>query len=177
MTASVVLVAAVAKNGVIGRDNGLPWRLSTDLKRFKALTMGAPMVMGRKTFQSIGKPLPGRRTIVVTRDPTFLADGVTVALSLDEALRAARAEAADMGAERIAVVGGAEIYRAAIGKADRLEITEVDGTVEGDARFPDIVPGEWRETARELVPAGEKDDHAMSFVSYVRAGSNGKGGR
>lgn len=172
MTASVVLVAAVAKNGVIGRDNGLPWRLSTDLKRFKQLTLGGPMVMGRKTYQSIGKPLPGRRTIVVTRDPGFSAEGMSVAPTPEEALRVAQADAAEMGAETIAVVGGAEIYRATIGLADRLEITEVDCTVDGDAHFPEILPAEWTEVSRMGMSPGAKDDHAMSFVSYVRKGSD-----
>ncbi|MDQ0315287.1 dihydrofolate reductase [Amorphus orientalis] len=164
----IVLVAAVARNGVIGRDNDMPWRLSTDLKRFKALTMGCPMIMGRKTFQAIGKPLPGRRTIVVTRNAGFSTGGIEIAESLDAALTLARSLAGEMGAAAIPIVGGGEIYAAAMPLADRLEITEVDCSPDGDARFPQIDPGIWRETARNAVPAGEKDDFPMAFVSYVR---------
>lgn len=168
-----MLIAAVARNGVIGRDNALPWHLSTDLKRFKALTLGAPMVMGRKTFQSIGKPLPGRPTIVVTRDAGLVIDGVETAASLEAALERARSVASEMGAETVAVVGGGEIYRAAMSVADRLEITEVACDADGDARFPGIDPAIWMETERQAVPAGEKDDHAMTFVSYRRCDPSG----
>jgi dihydrofolate reductase len=171
----VVVVAAVSETGVIGRDNQLPWHLSSDLKRFKALTMGKPMIMGRKTWQSIGKPLPGRRTIVVSRDPHLAADGAVLALSLRDAFVLARDAAIEMDADEIAIVGGAEIYAAVMKDADRLEITEVHCQLEGDATFPEIRPAEWRETARVEVPAGEKDDHAMAFVTYERRPPGGDG--
>src|SRR5262245_19310100 len=116
----VAIFVAVAENGVIGRDNGLPWRLSSDLRRFKAATMGKPVVMGRKTWESIGKPLPGRANIVVTRDRSFQPDGVETTASFDAALALARARAHEMAADQICIIGGGEIYRQAIGIADRL---------------------------------------------------------
>lgn len=164
---SVSIVAAVADNGVIGSNSKMPWRLSTDMKRFKRLTMGKPVVMGRKTFESIGKPLPGRLNVVVTRQPGFRPEGVAVAASLDAALAMA-AEAADKG--EVVVAGGGEIYAAAIGLADRLYITHVAARPEGDTRFPDIDPAVWRATATETVPAGEKDSAATRFVIYERVG-------
>ncbi|MGX1306661.1 dihydrofolate reductase [Amorphus suaedae] len=164
----VVMVAAVSENGVIGRDNKLPWRLSSDLKRFKALTIGKPMIMGRKTWDSIGQPLPGRRSIVVSRELKFVAPGAAVAASLSDAFVLARDAAIEMDANEIVVVGGAQIYAAAMDDADRLEITEVHCQMDGDARFPEIKPAKWRETARVEMPAGEKDDHAMTFVTYER---------
>ena len=133
---AIVLLAAVAENGVIGRDNALPWRLSSDLKRFKALTLGKPVVMGRKTYLSIGKPLPGRTNIVVTRDPNFRADGVVVATSVDAALEAARDDARRRGANEIMVIGGTEIFAQTMALADRLEITHVHARPAGDTFFP-----------------------------------------
>jgi len=165
---AIVLLAAVAENGVIGRDNALPWRLSTDLKRFKALTMGKPMVMGRKTYTSIGRPLPGRTNIVVTRDPNFHADGVVVAASVPMALELACAEARRTGADAVMVIGGTEIFRQTMTLADRLEITHVHARPEGDVIFPDIDPKHWRETARREHPAGPQDDASVSFVTYQR---------
>ena len=169
----VVMIAAVSETGVIGRDNQLPWRLSSDLRRFKALTMGKPMIMGRKTWESIGRALPGRRTIVVSRDPGFAADGVIVAGTVGDAFVLARDAAVEMDAGEIAVVGGGQIYAAAMRDADRLEITEVHCRLEGDAVFPEIRPSDWREVARQEVPAGEKDDHAMAFVTFERARPGG----
>jgi dihydrofolate reductase len=169
MTVPVVLVVAVARNGVIGVENGLPWRLSSDLKHFKALTMGQPIIMGRKTFQSIGKPLPGRETIVVTRDAAAaFGDGVHAAASVPAALDLAQDLAARMNAPSVAVIGGGEIYAQSIAHADRLEITEVDAAPEGDARFPEIDAARWQEIAREPHQAGPKDDHAFSFVTLTR---------
>ena len=127
MSAPVVaLIAAVARNGVIGAGDALPWRLSSDLKHFKALTMGKPLVMGRKTFQSIGRPLPGRAIIVVTRDEGFAADGVEIARDIEAALRLAEAKACAAGADEIIVAGGGEIYAQTIARAGRLYVTEVD---------------------------------------------------
>lgn len=170
MSLPLVFIVAVAKNGVIGGDNKLLWRLSGDLKRFKALTMGKPMIMGRKTFDSIGKPLPGRTTIVVTRDASWRHEGVEVAHHLDEALALGEAAAASMGASEIAVVGGAEIYRQLLPKAARVEWTEVDLMPEGDARFAPLDPKEWREVAREAHTRNPeaKDEADYAFVTYQR---------
>ena len=164
MTARVSLVAAVATNGVIGDDGRLPWRLSSDLRRFKTLTFGKPVVMGRKTFDTIGKPLVGRDNIVVTRQGGFAPAGVTVAASLDAAL----ARAAAGGTSEIMVLGGGEIYAQAIGRADRLYITHVDAAPAGDTRFPVIDPAVWQAIAEEALPAGDKDSAATRFVTYDR---------
>jgi dihydrofolate reductase len=163
----IALFAAVAENGVIGRDNGLPWRLSTDQRRFKALTMGKPLVMGRKTWESFPRqPLPGRPNIVITRDQDFRAEGADVAHSLDEALRLARERAG--GADEICVIGGGEIYAQAIGIADRLYITHVRASPEGDTRFPPIDPAVWEAVSTEDHPDGEKDSHPTRFAIYRR---------
>jgi dihydrofolate reductase len=164
----LLLVAAVASNGVIGANNRLLWRLSSDLRRFKALTMGKPLVMGRKTFESIGRPLPGRETIVVTRDKAFAHAGALVAHSLDAALRLAADRAAAMGADTIVIAGGGEIYAQTIGRADRLAITEVALEPEGDARFPAIDPLRWGEVRREKGERGPRDDADFAFVDYER---------
>ena len=166
---AVVLLAAVAENGVIGRDNALPWRLKSDLQRFRALSIGKPVVMGRKTYLSIGKPLPGRTNIVVTRDPNFRADGVVAAMSIDAALEAAHEDARRRGANEIMVIGGTEIFAQTMGLADRLEITHVHARPAGDTFFPAIDPKLWREAARRDHPAGPQDDAPVSFVTYQRA--------
>ncbi|WP_312362801.1 dihydrofolate reductase [Ensifer sp.] len=164
----ISLIAAVAANGVIGREGDLPWRLPTDLKRFKALTLGKPVIMGRKTWASIGRPLPGRANIVISRSAEFSAEGAIVAHSLEEALVAARREASAAGADEVCVVGGGEIYRQAIGVADILHITEVPADIEGDARFPQIDPAIFDKVFEEDLPQGEKDSHAMHFVTWRR---------
>ncbi len=164
----VVFLVAMGENGVIGRDGDMPWRLSTDLKRFKARTLGKPVIMGRRTFASIGRPLPGRDIIVVTRQAGFAPDGVTVAASPDEAVAAARRIAAASGAAEIVVAGGGEIYRALLGAAGRLVVTEVHARPEGDVHFPAIDPAVWREVGREGPVQGERDSAAMSFVEYER---------
>src|SRR6476659_9249982 len=146
---AIILLAAVAENGVIGSGNALPWRLRSDMQHFRALTMGKPVIMGRKTFLSIGKPLKGRTTIVVTRERAFMAAGAVVAPGLDAALSAARGDALRRQADAIIVAGGAEIYAQALPFASRLVITRVHRRVEGDTVFPTIDPGIWRETARE----------------------------
>ncbi len=165
----LLLVAAVARNGVIGDGKRLLWRLSSDLRRFKALTMGKPLVMGRRTFQSIGRPLPGRETIVLTRDPGFSAPGVRVARSLEGALALAHELAATMGADAIVIAGGGELYAETIGRADRLAITEVALEPEGDVRFPPIDPGVWREALREPGARGPQDEADFAFVEYTRS--------
>jgi dihydrofolate reductase len=165
----IVLVAAVADNGVIGRGNALPWRLRSDMQHFRALTMGKPVIMGRKTYLSIGKPLTGRTTVVVSRDPAFAVPGVVVAPSLDAALEAARGDALRRGVDAIMVAGGAEIYAQSQARADRLEITHVHAAPDGDAVFPTIDPATGREVARRDNPPGPDDAFAATFVTYERA--------
>ena len=169
------LIAAVAENGVIGSGNSLPWRLSSDMKRFKALTMGKPVIMGRKTYESIGKPLAGRVNIVVSRQGGFAPEGVIVAPTLDAALVRAEEGARVAADEEIMVIGGGEIYRTAIGVADRLYITHVEASPEGDTHFPPIEPAHWRATTAERLPAGAKDSAATTFVVYERIGAESAG--
>jgi len=167
----IALIAAVARNGVIGDGLALPWRLSTDMRRFKRLTLGKPVIMGRKTFETIGKPLAGRLNIVVTRQRDMQIAGVSVAPSLDAALAIAAEEAAKAGAGETMVIGGGEIYAAAIGRADRLYITHVEASPQGDAHFPPIDPATWKSVESERVPAGEKDSVATTFAVYERIGA------
>lgn len=160
---------AIAENGVIGRAGGLPWRLSTDLKRFKADTMGNPVIMGRKTFESIGKPLPGRLNIVVTRRKDWHADGVETALSLDAAIRLGREGAMAMQESReICVIGGGEVYREALPLTGWLHVTHVLATVDGDTFFPRIDPGVWAAISSMDFPPGEHDSHATRHMVYER---------
>ena len=165
---NILLVAALAQNGVIGRGNALPWRLKSDMQHFRALTMGKPVVMGRKTFLSIGKPLKGRTTIVMSRDSDFTAPGIVVAPSLDAALSAARGDALRRNADTIVVAGGAEIYAQAMLLATQLAITHVHKQVDGDAYFPAIDPNEWSESARSEHEAAAEDEAAFAFVTYAR---------
>ena len=162
--AEIELIVAVARNGVIGRDGAMPWRLPTDLKHFKRRTLGMPVVMGRKTFESIGRALPGRRCIVVTRDAAYRADGCEVAAGVESAL----ALAASGDPERVCVIGGAEIYRQTMDRADRLVVTEVDATPEGDTVLPPIDPAAWREVARAMPDADPRDSDPIAFVTYER---------
>ena len=164
----LALIAAVADNGTIGRDGGLPWRLSNDLRYFRSITMGKPVIMGRRTYESIGKPLPGRANIVVSRNGSFAPDGVTVAADLDAAIAAAEALAAEAGADEILVIGGAALYDAALPRADRLYLTEVHAGIDGDVHFPPFDRSAWREVSRTAHPAGEKDEHPHSFVVLDR---------
>ncbi|HRJ68361.1 MAG TPA: dihydrofolate reductase [Beijerinckiaceae bacterium] len=166
---TLVMVAAVARNGAIGRDNRLLWRLKSDLQRFKRITLGKPMIMGRKTYDSIGRPLPGRTTIVVTRDPAFAAAGVMVAASPEAALHLARQEAEKLGVPDVIIAGGGEIYTRFLPIADRLEITEVDLAPVADAYFPPLDPTLWKVAAREAHAPGPGDETAFTFVTYVRA--------
>jgi dihydrofolate reductase len=157
----ISMIVAMAENRAIGKDNDLPWHLPADLKHFKALTMGKPMIMGRKTFDSIGRPLPGRRTIVVTRNMQWYTEGVDAADSLEGAIQMAEM------AEEIMIVGGAQIYAQAMVHADRLYVTEVALKIDGDAYFPQIDASEWSETARQSFPA-EDGKPAYAFVTYER---------
>ncbi|MBB5755251.1 dihydrofolate reductase [Prosthecomicrobium pneumaticum] len=158
----LALIAAVARNGVIGRDGEMPWRLSTDLKRFRRLTSGKPVIMGRKTFAAIGRPLPERMNIVITRDAGFAAPGLIAVDGPDAALDAAA------GAEEAMVIGGGEVYRLFLPRADRLYITHVEAEPEGDAHFPAIDPAEWAVVSSEDIAAGERDSAATRYVVYER---------
>jgi dihydrofolate reductase len=168
MTPPLVLIAAIAENGVIGKANSLPWHLTSDLKRFRALTMGKPMIMGRRNFQSIGRALPGRETIVVTRDKAFAADGVHVVHGPAEALTFAAGRAALMPADEIILAGGSELYAALMDKVDKMRITFVDLAPEGDTFFPVINWSQWVEETRVRPEKDAKDDATFSFVDYRR---------
>lgn len=167
----IVLVAAVAENGVIGRDNQLPWRIRSDLKYFRSVTMNKPVVMGRKTYLSIGKTLPGRTNIVVTRDKDFSAPGILVANSIDRALDAARGDALRRNADAIAVIGGTEIFEQTMSRAGRLALTLVHAKPKGDTYFPKIDTGAWREIERREQAKGPDDDYGFTFVTYERLGA------
>ena len=166
----IVLIVAVADNGVIGANGTIPWRLKSDMRRFKEITMGKPVVMGRKTFQSLPRPLPGRTNIVVTRDGSFRADGAVVTNSLEAARAVAHADALRRSVGDIAVIGGAEIYARWVGLADRLEVTEVHAQVDGDTHFGPIEPVQWEVVARERLGADADNSADFSYVTYRRRG-------
>ena len=168
MALPLVIVAAVARNGVIGGNNQLLWKLRSDMLHFRAITMGKPMIMGRRTWDSIGRPLPGRETVVVTRDPAFRADGAHVAHDPQSAIALAEKLAEGLKAPEIVVAGGAELYLLLIGQCASLHITEVDLSPEGDAFFPAIDPKLWREAGRAAHDPGPGDEAGFSFVDYVR---------
>ena len=158
----ITLIVAVADSGVIGRDNTLPWHLPEDLKRFKRLTMGKPMVMGRRTFESIGKPLPGRLNIVVTRDTNYRREGVTAVHDVDGALRAAG------DAPEVMVIGGAELFRALLPRAGRIHLTRVHGNIEGDVMWPALDERDWAVVERETHAADERHAYAMTFEVWEK---------
>ena len=164
----IVLIVAVADNGVIGAAGTIPWRLKTDQQRFKAMTLGKPVVMGRKTFVSLRRPLPGRTNIVVTRDADFRAAGAVVTTSFASAFAIALGDALRRSAGEIAVIGGAEIYAQWMACADRLEITEVHARPEGDTCFAAVDAAIWQEVARARNPAGSDDSAGFSYVTYRR---------
>jgi dihydrofolate reductase len=168
MNARIALVAAVARNGVIGADGGLAWKISDDLKWFKAKTMNKPMIMGRKTFDSVGKALPGRDNIVLTRAATFSAGGVFIARSLDGAITLARACAEARGADEVCVIGGADIYAQTLPRAARIYLTTVEAEVEGDAYFPAYDSAQWRQTCVGASPKNEKNEHACEYFILDR---------
>lgn len=164
----VSIIVAAAENGVIGRDNDMPWRLSTDLKRFKALTLGKPVIMGRRTWESIGRPLPGRPNIVVTRDANFQAEGVHIVGSLEEGIALGRKLAEELGAGEVCIIGGGKIYAQALPLADRVHLTRVLAAIDGDTHFPEIKPDAWRLVSSEDVPAGDKDSHPTRYMVYEK---------
>ena len=160
----LALVVARARNGVIGKDGGLPWRLRSDLQRFKAVTMGKPCIMGRRTWESLPlKPLPGRLNLVLSKDESFEARGALVCTTLDEAVEIARETAEEDGVDEICVIGGVALFAMALPRAKRLYLTEVEAEPEGDAVFPAFDEAAWKEVSSEAHPAGEKDDHAFVF--------------
>ena len=163
----VSLIAAIAQNGVIGVDGDLPWRLPDDLAQFKRHTLGKPVIMGRKTWESLRRPLPKRLNLVITRQPDYAAEGASVLGSLDAALGLAR----ESGAEEAFVIGGAAIYAAALAFADRLVITHVDASVDGDTRFPDLDWSEWRPIEEEAHAVDERHPYPFRVVVYERNGS------
>lgn len=158
----IALIAAMAENRVIGHNNQLPWRISADLKHFKSLTMGKPIIMGRKTWQSIGRPLPGRTNIVITRDSSFQAAGCEVVHSLEQALQAAA------GHQQVMIIGGANLYQQTLARADLLYLTLVRAEVQGDAFFPELEEGEWRELERESHSADENNEYDYDFITLQR---------
>ena len=161
------LVVAVAKNGVIGRDGGLAWKISDDLKRFKEITTGHPIIMGRKTFDSIGKPLPNRINIVISRTINE-REGVIVARTVEQAIKAARDAAKELGVEEIFVIGGADLYEKTLPLADRLYLTEVDAVVEGDVRFQRFDPADWRKRSTCRAEKSGRNEHACEFFILDR---------
>jgi len=158
----ISLIVAASTNNVIGNDGELPWRLSDDLKRFKAVTMGKPIVMGRKTFESIGRPLPGRQNIVISRQEGFTADGCDVVQSIEQAVEVAGA------AEEIMVIGGSEIYSAFLPIASRVYLTRVHTEVEGDAFFPSLDEAEWRRSASQIYDADDSNEYACTVSLLSR---------
>ncbi|UNE53657.1 dihydrofolate reductase [Bartonella machadoae] len=168
MTLPICLIAAVAENGVIGREGAMPWHLSTDLQRFKALTFGKPIIMGRKTWDSLGRPLPGRANIVITRNPAFIAEGAVIVHSLFEACSVAKKEALQNGAEEIFIIGGGEIFQQGLHIADKIFLTEVLASIEGDSFFPALNKDKWTIVQTQYISEGDKDSHATRFVVYER---------
>ncbi len=168
-SAPLVLIAAVAANGVIGMGNGLPWRLAEDLRRFRMLTTGHTVIMGRKTWESLPRALPGRQNIVVTRQPAYGARDAEVAASLDAALALVRMPAP------VFCIGGGELYRAALPRASALLLTEIARDFPGDAWFPVLRCGQWREASREVRPATGPEGFAYAFVTYERTGTTASG--
>ncbi|WP_375618243.1 MULTISPECIES: dihydrofolate reductase [unclassified Bartonella] len=168
MTISICLIAAVAENGVIGREGAMPWHLSTDLQRFKALTLRKPIIMGRKTWDSIGRPLPERTNIVITRDCTFCAEGAVVAHSLSRACSLATNVASQNDVEEIFIIGGGEIFQQGLHMADKIFLTEVLASIEGDSFFPVFDKEKWTIVQTQDIPKGDKDSHPTRFVVYER---------
>ena len=165
---AIALVVAMGRNRAIGRDGDLPWRLRSDMKFFRDVTMGKPIVMGRRTFESLPRVLDGRLNVVMTRDPDFSVPDVVAVPGLDAALEAAGAWAAEQGAGEIAIIGGEGVFAEVLPQADRIYLTEVQASPEADTWFPELDPDQWREVSREAFEAGPKDDHDFSIVILER---------
>jgi dihydrofolate reductase len=167
-TPIIALVVAMAENGAIGRGGDLPWHLTSDMRHFRAITMGKPIIMGRRTFKSLPRVLDGRVNIVLTRNAAFEPQGAIMAYNLDEALDVARRAAAKADVDEIMIIGGEDVFREALPQAGRIYLTEVHASPDADTWFPDLDLSEWREVSREAHQAGPKDDHAFSFVVLDR---------
>jgi len=162
------LIVAVTENGIIGRNGGMPWHLASDLKRFRRLTLGKPVIMGRKTYISIGRPLPGRRNIIISRDRNFSAQGISSLPSFKAALDFAQTQAERDDVHEIFVIGGAEIFKLALPQVQRIYLTKILATIEGDVFFPDFDLDAWHATTSQDIPAGEQDSHPTRFTLYSR---------
>jgi dihydrofolate reductase len=162
------MIVATADNNVIGKDNDMPWHLPADLAYFKKITLGKPIIMGRKTFESIGRPLPGRRNIVISRDEKYTAVGIDTVTSVEQALALVNGSNGNEAVEEIMVIGGGAIYAHCLPKADRLYVTKIDATIAGDTRFPDYDDGNWQEVSNELRKADEKNKYQLDFCIYER---------
>lgn len=162
------IIVAVAENKIIGCDNKLPWKVSSDLRRFRILTMGKPVVMGRKTYVSLGKPLDGRDNIVVTRDENFAAAAAYVSNSIEDALQMGEVKAIDRGVNEVMIIGGGEVYKATLPVVSRIYYTLIHAAPEGDACFPDLDESEWEIVSRERFSASEKDSADYSLIHYER---------
>jgi len=162
----ISLIVAVSQNNVIGRDNQLPWHLPEDLQYFKAVTMGKPLIMGRKTFESIGRPLPGRANIVITRNPDWTAEGVEIVADIEAAFACAQNACSVSGGDEVMVIGGEQIYRSCLARSDRLYLTRVEARVEGDAFFPKLDEDDWQQVAEKMPEKVEK--HAYRFLILDR---------
>lgn len=164
----VSIIVARAKNGVIGRAGDMPWRLSSDLKNFKAITTGKPIIMGRKTFESLPRLLPGRTHIVISRDKSFNANGAMVFSRLDVAIAAAKAVAIKDGQDEVCIIGGGEIYKLALAVCDKIYLTEVDCEIDGDTYFPELNPNDWHKTQTQKFEKTDKDDYEFSLDTLIR---------
>lgn len=168
MPQCISIIVAAAENGIIGRGGQMPWRMPSDLKYFRTLTLGKPVIMGRKTFQSLGRPLEGRSNLVVTRDPAFAAQGIETFPSFEQALERGRTLAAASGAGEVMVIGGAEIYRLALTVADRVYLTRVLASPDGDTAFPALDPAHWVLASETALAKAPRDDHAAQILVYER---------
>ncbi|MGI9371735.1 MAG: dihydrofolate reductase [Hyphomicrobiales bacterium] len=168
MTIKITHVVAVALNGVIGADGAMPWRLPSDLKRFKQITMGKPIIMGRKTFESIGRPLPGRPNIVISRSLADIPEGVSLFSNIDDALDYAQHLASEIGVDEVCVIGGGEIYRQTLERVDRIYMTRVNAEANGDTTYPKLVYDEWEEVAHEHHSEGPNDTADFDIVTLER---------
>ncbi len=163
------MIVATADNNIIGKDNDMPWHLPADLAYFKKVTLGKPIIMGRKTYESIGRPLPGRRNIVISRDENYNADGVDIVTSVEQALALVDGSDGTNAVEEIMVIGGGAIYKHCLPSADRLYVTHIKATIDGDTQFPYYDDGNWEKTASELRVSDEKNAYDLDFCIYQRA--------
>lgn len=163
------MIVATADNNVIGKDNDMPWHLPADLAYFKKVTLGKPIIMGRKTYESIGRPLPGRRNIVISRDESYTADGVDTVTSIEQALSLVDGTDGNVAVEEIMVIGGGAIYKHCLPNADRLYVTHIRAAIDGDTQFPKYDDGSWQKISSELRLSDEKNAHDLDFCIYQRA--------